>query len=338
MRGLSSWGNTHTKRQTLKNGRTWDFLKTDFETVFMLHFLQVTSAERCTSSPLTEGVVRPVRVSPLDRLHFLLPPETEQPLVWFGSASWSHARLQRCWPASAAVLLTGPIKVSVTKPDVPVTSAGQVLHVSSVSPAIESGDGPWLMLCALFCLYRCGFWVNVDVVWLCVVCKTCDCLWLILAPYTICGQKCCYYCDCESRFAATCVFEVVCWMCKFFCRISKCSKRVWLRDRGYAYFCKNQSLLVDVFYCLSQRSVCKQGFGRTWGLFLGFPGDYTQDFPDAQLCSFSLRVVIVTYFCWFRSSRCSGKRISWASDYLKTCLRQEFKITLEKEPRQLYRN
>lgn len=51
-------------------------------------------------------------------------------------------RFQWSWPGCRAVLFTSPLKVSVTRADIPDASASQVHHMLSVCQLVDSDSGP----------------------------------------------------------------------------------------------------------------------------------------------------------------------------------------------------
>lgn len=67
-------------------------------------------------------------------------------------------RFQWSWPGCRAVLFTSPLKVSVTRADIPDASASQVHHMLSVCQLVDSDSGPdW---CTVWSLQFCGFSVK----------------------------------------------------------------------------------------------------------------------------------------------------------------------------------
>ncbi len=119
---------------------------------------------KCTSltfSACTQGVVHRVLVSPLDRRHFFASfycclSKQSSLLSGFEAPLGPMPRFQHCWPDSGAMLFSSPIKVSVTKPDVPVMSAGQMYHVLSVCRSSHS-TGLTDALCTVSPSQLCGF-------------------------------------------------------------------------------------------------------------------------------------------------------------------------------------
>lgn len=181
-----------------------------------------------------------------DRL--LLPPplQTDQPLVCCCSSTWSCARSQRCRPASGAALLTSSIKVSVTEPDIPVTSASQEHHGpvshATIGPIVRPRRG--FGCCAAFRLMW-AFQGNCDVVWLRADRKTCDYLWLILATDVICVQK----------LVATATIGAELRLLGLLKRFDECKNSCYIIDFDRDDRCWRQSVTACwVFHCPSWRS------------------------------------------------------------------------------------